>query len=128
LEIAEQFGFTNAIDQDKVHDLVVVGPARRADRRRLCRSEGLDVLVLESHAPGGQAGTSSRIENYLGFPEGISGQLLAARAFTQANKFGAKFAIARSGAAIRCQERALQHRVEGRRRRESARRSSSPAA
>ena len=53
-------------------------------------SEGLDVLVLESNSPGGQAGSSSKIENYLGFPTGISGQELAARAYTQAQKFGAQ--------------------------------------
>jgi len=56
-------------------------------------SEGLDVLVLESNAPGGQAGSSSKIENYLGFPTGISGQALAGRAFTQAQKFGANVAV-----------------------------------
>ena len=59
-------------------------------------SEGLNVLVVEALAPGGQAGSSSKIENYLGFPTGISGQALAGRAFTQAEKFGASVAIARS--------------------------------
>jgi thioredoxin reductase (NADPH) len=58
-------------------------------------SEGLDVLVVESNAPGGQAGSSSKIENYLGFPSGISGQDLAARAYTQAQKFGAQMIIAK---------------------------------
>ena len=58
-------------------------------------SEGLDVLVLEPTAPGGQAGSSSKIENYLGFPTGISGQELAGRALTQAQKFGAQVMIAR---------------------------------
>ena len=68
-------------------------------------SEGLDVLVLESTAPGGQAGTSSRIENYLGFPTGISGQALSGRALTQAEKFGAEVAIGRTVARIDCDSR-----------------------
>ena len=59
-------------------------------------SEGLDVLLLETSSPGGQAGSSSRIENYLGFPTGISGQMLAARAYIQAQKFGAEILIARA--------------------------------
>jgi len=114
LEVAEQFGLTGALDDGKVHDLVIVGagPAGLA-AAVYAASEGLDVLVLETSAPGGQAGTSSRIENYLGFPAGISGQLLAARAFTQANKFGAKFAVARSGAAFQCQQRPYTVALEG---------------
>jgi thioredoxin reductase (NADPH) len=59
-------------------------------------SEGLDVLLLETSSPGGQAGSSSRIENYLGFPTGISGQKLAARAYIQAQKFGAEILIAKA--------------------------------
>jgi thioredoxin reductase (NADPH) len=59
-------------------------------------SEGLDVLVLETSSPGGQAGSSSRIENYLGFPTGISGQELASRAYLQAQKFGAKMLMAKA--------------------------------
>lgn len=55
-----------------------------------------DTLVLEAEAPGGQAGTSSKIENYLGFPTGISGQALAGRAWIQSQKFGARFAVART--------------------------------
>src|SRR6185503_4492236 len=68
-------------------------------------SEGLDVLVLESSAPGGQAGASSKIENYLGFPTGISGQDLAARAYTQAQKFGAQVMIARGAQRLTCDRR-----------------------
>ena len=63
------------------------------------------MLVLESSAPGGQAGSSSRIENYLGFPTGISGQELAARAFTQAEKFGAHVVIAQSATRLSCKRR-----------------------
>jgi thioredoxin reductase (NADPH) len=65
-------------------------------------SEGLDTLVIEPLAPGGQAGTSSKIENYLGFPTGISGAALAGRAQVQAQKFGARLAISRKAAAIDC--------------------------
>jgi thioredoxin reductase (NADPH) len=65
-------------------------------------SEGLDVLVLESHAPGGQAGASSRIENYLGFPMGISGQDLTGRAYAQAQKFGAHVQIAKGAVKLDC--------------------------
>jgi thioredoxin reductase (NADPH) len=68
-------------------------------------SEGLDVLVLESNAPGGQAGTSSKIENYLGFPTGISGLELAGRAFTQAQKFGAQVLIAENAKGLVCDRR-----------------------
>jgi thioredoxin reductase (NADPH) len=68
-------------------------------------SEGLDVLVIESASPGGQAASSSRIENYLGFPTGISGQALAGRAFTQAEKFGAKVVIATDATALSCERK-----------------------
>ena len=68
-------------------------------------SEGLDALVIETDAPGGQAGSSSKIENYLGFPMGISGLELTARATTQAQKFGAKFMVARSVVGLNCKKR-----------------------
>ena len=114
LEIAEHFGFSSAVEEDKLHDVVVVGAGPAGLTAAVyAASEGLDVLVLETHAPGGQAGTSSRIENYLGFPAGIPGQLLAARAFTQANKFGAKFAIARTGAGLRCEREPYVVELEG---------------
>src|SRR5207248_3352435 len=94
--IADALGFNDAIDQTHVRDLVIVGagPAGLA-AAVYGASEGLDVLVVESTAPGGQAGSSSRIENYLGFPMGISGQELAGRAYTQAEKFGAQVMIAK---------------------------------
>ncbi len=75
--------------------IVGAGPAGLA-AAVYAASEGLDVLVIETHAPGGQAGSSSKIENYLGFPTGVSGQELASRATTQAQKFGADMMIARS--------------------------------
>jgi thioredoxin reductase (NADPH) len=68
-------------------------------------SEELDILLIESHAPGGQAGSSSRIENYLGSPTGVSGQELATSAIRQAQKFGAKMALARKIVQLRCQHR-----------------------
>jgi thioredoxin reductase (NADPH) len=105
-QIAECLGFNEALDASKVHDLIVVGagPAGLA-AAVYAASEGLDVLVVESHAPGGQAGSSSKIENYLGFPTGISGQALAGRALAQAQKFGAQVSIARAAAALRPERR-----------------------
>jgi len=95
-QIADCLGFNEAIDAAQVRDVVIVGggPAGLA-AAVYAASEGLDVLVVESNAPGGQAGSSSKIENYLGFPSGISGQDLAARAYTQAQKFGAQMIIAK---------------------------------
>jgi thioredoxin reductase (NADPH) len=105
-QIADCLGFNDAISQTQVRDLVIVGagPAGLA-AAVYGASEGLDVLVLESNAPGGQAGSSSRIENYLGFPTGISGQELAGRAYTQAQKFGAQVLIARSATELSCQRK-----------------------
>jgi len=79
------------IDESQVRDLIIVGagPAGLA-AAVYAGSEGLDVLMIETTAPGGQAGSSSKIENYLGFPTGISGQELATRAIVQAEKFGAR--------------------------------------
>ena len=101
--IAECLGFNDAIEQTHVRDLVIVGagPAGLA-AAVYGASEGLDVLVLESNAPGGQAGSSSKIENYLGFPTGISGQDLSGRAYAQAQKFGAQIVIAKGATALAC--------------------------
>jgi thioredoxin reductase (NADPH) len=93
--VAECFGLNAAIDPGRVRDVVVVGGGPSGLAAAVyAASEGLDVLVLEGNAPGGQAGTSSKIENYLGFPTGISGQALAGRALAQAEKFGAELAVA----------------------------------
>jgi thioredoxin reductase (NADPH) len=96
-EVADCLGFNETIDQTQVRDLVIIGagPAGLA-AAVYGASEGLDVVTLETGSPGGQAGSSSRIENYLGFPSGISGQELAARAYNQAQKFGAQVLIARA--------------------------------
>lgn len=104
-EIAECLGFNEGIDPSLIRDLVVIGAGPSGLAAAVYgASEGLDVLVLESSAPGGQAGSSSRIENYLGFPTGITGQELAARAYTQAQKFGAQMMIAK-GARLACDRR-----------------------
>ncbi|MDQ4146957.1 MAG: FAD-dependent oxidoreductase, partial [Pseudomonadota bacterium] len=102
-QIAACLGFNDAIDQTKIRDAVIVGagPAGLA-AAVYAASEGLDVLVLESSAPGGQAGSSSKIENYLGFPTGISGQALAGRAYVQAQKFGAQVVIANAAKQLTC--------------------------
>ncbi len=105
-EIANCLGFNEGIDQTHVRDLVIVGagPAGLA-AAVYGASEGLNVLVLESNSPGGQAGSSSKIENYLGFPTGISGQDLAGRAYTQAQKFGAQILIAKDATRLACDRR-----------------------
>jgi thioredoxin reductase (NADPH) len=105
-QIADCLGFNEALDATLVRDLVVIGagPAGLA-AAVYAASEGLDVVVVEGHAPGGQAGSSSKIENYLGFPTGISGQALAARAFAQAQKFGAHVLIAKSAVKVGCDTR-----------------------
>src|SRR5271170_7653484 len=105
-EIAECLGFNSNIDDSQVRDLVVVGagPAGLA-AAVYAASEGLDVLVIEKGAPGGQAGSSSKIENYLGFPTGLSGHDLAARAIAQSEKFGAQIMVARKVVRMNCDQR-----------------------
>ncbi len=96
-QIADCLGFNESVDQTQVRDLVVIGAGPSGLAAAVYgASEGLDVLVLETSSPGGQAGSSSKIENYLGFPTGISGQELAARAYLQAQKFGAHMLIAKA--------------------------------
>jgi thioredoxin reductase (NADPH) len=102
-QIADCLGFNDAIDRTHARDVVVIGcgPAGLA-AAVYGASEGLDVLVLEANIPGGQAGSSSRIENYLGFPTGISGDILTARAYAQAQKFGAEIAVAKGATVLAC--------------------------
>jgi thioredoxin reductase (NADPH) len=108
-ELAECLEMNPQIDCKTVRDVVVIGagPAGLA-AAVYAASEGLNVLVLETNAPGGQAGSSSRIENYLGFPTGISGQALAGRALVQAQKFGAEVAIANSALHLRCESKPFE--------------------
>jgi thioredoxin reductase (NADPH) len=105
-EVAACLGMNQQIDDDRVRDVIVVGagPAGLA-AGVYGASEGLDVLVLETGTPGGQAGSSSKIENYLGFPTGISGLALAARALIQAQKFGAEIRTAYSALHLNCEQR-----------------------
>jgi thioredoxin reductase (NADPH) len=112
-EIADCLGFNEAIDQEHVRDVVIVGAGPSGLAAALYgASEGLDVLVLESNAPGGQAGSSSKIENYLGFPTGISGQELAGRAYTQAQKFGAQIMIAKAATRLQCERKPYEIQVD----------------
>ena len=102
-ELARCIGLDRPIDPTKVHDVAIIGagPAGLA-AAVYAASEGLSVIVLDSQAFGGQAGASMRIENYLGFPTGITGMALMARAFNQAQKFGAEMAIPEEVMRLQC--------------------------
>ncbi len=102
-EIAECLGFNDAINQTEIRDVVIVGGGPAGLSAAVyAASEGLNVLVVEANVPGGQAGSSSWIENYLGFPAGISGQDLTARAYNQAQKFGAEIVVAETATRLDC--------------------------
>ena len=104
-EVAECLGFNPASNPRQVHDVVICGAGPGGLAAAVYgASEGLEVLVVEEGSPGGQAASSSKIENYLGFPTGISGQALGARAFNQAEKFGAKVVVARGATRLFCDE------------------------
>ena len=114
-EIADCLGFNESIElgDGRVRDVVIVGAGPAGLGAAVyAASEGLDVLVIESNSPGGQAASSARIENYLGFPSGISGQELAARAFSQAEKFGAEMMIAKAAIHLRCERRPYVVEIE----------------
>ncbi len=105
-EISDCLGFNDSIDQAQMHDTVIVGAGPSGLAAAVyAASEGLEVMMLESGAPGGQAGSSSRIENYLGFPSGITGQELTARAYAQSQKFGAHLMITKAATRLRCNTR-----------------------
>ena len=112
-QIASCLGFNHAIDQTHVRDVVIIGAGPSGLAAAVyAASEGLDVLVVESNAPGGQAGSSSRIENYLGFPSGISGQELAGRAYAQAQKFGAEIIVARGATRLTCDRKPYSIQID----------------
>ena len=105
-EIAQMLGFNESVSEEELRDVVIVGAGPAGLSAAVyAASEGLNTLLLETSAPGGQAGSSSRIENYLGFPNGVSGLELASRAYDQAQKFGAEFLIARTAVALSCNVR-----------------------
>ena len=113
-KLAECLGLSAPVDESLVRDLVVIGAGPSGLAAAVyAASEGLDVLVIETNAPGGQAGSSSKIENYLGFPTGISGQELAARALVQAQKFGAEMVIAQTAVRLHCLQRPYQVELDG---------------
>jgi thioredoxin reductase (NADPH) len=108
-QVADCLGMNVSVDNTHLRDLVIVGAGPAGLGAAVyAASEGLDSLLVETEAPGGQAGSSSKIENYLGFPTGISGLELASRALHQAQKFGAQMLVARSSVKLHCDQRPYQ--------------------
>ncbi len=113
-ELADALGLTEELRPDHLYDLAVIGAGPSGLAAAVYgASEGLETIIVEKLAPGGQAGTSSKIENYLGFPTGISGQALAGRAQIQAQKFGAKLAISRNAVGLDCDGDYNKVKLEG---------------
>ncbi|HSY14029.1 MAG TPA: FAD-dependent oxidoreductase [Verrucomicrobiae bacterium] len=112
-QLADCLGLNANVDESLVRDLIVVGAGPSGLAAAVyAASEGLNVLVIEAAAPGGQAGSSSRIENYLGFPTGISGNDLTGRALAQAQKFGANMMVARQATRLCCDRRPYQVQLD----------------
>jgi thioredoxin reductase (NADPH) len=112
-EVAECLGFAGTVDESRIRDVAIVGagPAGLA-AAVYAASEGLDAVVIEGEFPGGQAGASSKIENYIGFPTGISGLELTGRAVVQAEKFGAQMLVGQWVAQVHCDQRPYKLTLE----------------
>jgi len=112
-QLAECLGFAGTVDESLIRDVAIVGagPAGLA-AAVYAASEGLDAVVIEAEFPGGQAGASSKIENYIGFPLGISGLELTGRAVVQAEKFGAQMLVGQRVVRIHCDQRPYQLSLE----------------
>jgi thioredoxin reductase (NADPH) len=112
-QLAECLGFAGTVDESRILDVAIVGagPAGLA-AAVYAASEGLDAVVIEADFPGGQAGASSKIENYIGFPTGISGLELTGRAVVQAEKFGAQMLVGQRVSQINCDQRPYQLSLE----------------
>jgi thioredoxin reductase (NADPH) len=108
-KLAECLGLAGTVDESHIRDVAIVGagPAGLA-AAIYAASEGLDAVVIEGDFPGGQAGSSSKIENYIGFPTGISGLELTGRAVVQAEKFGAQMLVGQRVAQIHCDQKPYQ--------------------
>src|SRR5437870_8502785 len=113
-QLANCLGLNPTLDRTQIWDVVIIGAGPAGLGAGVyAASEGLNAVIIEANAPGGQAGTSSRIENYLGFPLGISGQELATRAYDQAQKFGAKVLIAKTAVRLDCSRQPFRVLLDG---------------
>jgi len=113
-QLADCLGLNASVDQALIRDVIIVGAGPSGLAAAVyAASEGLDALLIEADSPGGQAGSSSKIENYLGFPAGISGQDLATSGYTQAQKFGADIMIAKTAKALVCDRKPFAIEIDG---------------